>query len=205
MLLQRPETAEVVQALERVYARPELGPPRRGLMHRITELWEALRYWFASLLRDWMPDTWHSAFSWVLLGLVVAAAVWAMVALAGSFGGRRPARPVAGLPGQVLERGDAARWEALARAAAAEGRFRDAALALYHAVLLRLDERGLVRFHPGRTPGDYRRELPESVPEKRPFEAFVRRLLPVAFGSREPDRASYDGLCRAVAELKLNG
>jgi hypothetical protein len=205
MLLQRPEAAEVVQALERVYARPELQPPRRGLLHLLSELWEAVRYWFGTLLRGWLPESWHPAFSWLLLGLVVAVAVWAMVALVSSFGARTPRARTPASPGMLLQRGDAADWEGAARAAAADGRFRDAALALYHAALLRLDERGLIRFHPARTPGDYRRELPATVAEKRPFDAFVRRLLPVAFGAREPDRASYDSLRSAAAELGVHG
>jgi hypothetical protein len=99
----------------------------------------------------------------------------------------------------------AADWEGAARRAAAEGRLREAALALYNALVLRLDARGALRFDPAKTPGDYRREVRANPEVARPFAAFVRGFEPVVFGGRALDAEGYERLRAAAGEAGARG
>ena len=99
----------------------------------------------------------------------------------------------------------AAEWEARARRAAAEERWRDAAMALYQALLHRLDERGAVRYDAAKTPGEYRRESRRDVGAARMLEGFLRVWEPVAFGGRGADETVYSGLRELAAEGGVRG
>lgn len=195
-------------ALARVLARPEFAersPP--ALLQLISDLAAAFRAWLASLLTGWMPEQWYPAFTWLVIGVLCALAGWALYALVVALVGAPRAQGSAAhsvrqanIPGE-----DAAWWEAAARAAAAGGQFRDAAVALYLAAVLRLEERGVLRYHPGKTPGDYRSEVRSHPDARRPFETFIRQFLPVAFGAHAPDAASFRALAATAAELGVNG
>ena len=195
-------------ALVRVFARPEFAERESsGLLRLVSDLGKAFRQWVGSLLSAWVPEQWHPAFTWLIVAVVSLLALWALVtmvrALVGSPGRRDAAEPVQAAVGLPVE--DAAAWEAAARAAAAAGRFRDAAIALYLAAVLRLEERGILRYHAGKTPGDYRAEA-RSHPESRgPFDTFIRQFLPVAFGARTPDAAAFQALRSTAVELGVNG
>lgn len=194
---------EVGEALARIFARPEFAesaPP--ALLQWIQDTWAAIRSWLWSLLPRAL-DAWPPLLSWVIVGVFAAAAVWAAVRLIGPPRTRKvvlvSARPEAG-----AEARDAAWWEAAAREASTHGRFRDAARALYVAAVLRLEERGLVRFVAGKTPGDYRREVRSDVAARSAFDGFVRQFLPVAFGAGTPDAASFDALRAAATDLGVH-
>lgn len=195
-------------ALVRVFARPEFAERESsGLLRLVSDLGKAFRQWIGSLLSAWVPEQWHPAFTWLIVVVVSLLALWALVtmvrALVGSPGRRDATEPVRAAVGLRVE--DAAAWEAAARAAAAAGRFRDAAIALYLAAVLRLEERGILRYHAGKTPGDYRAEA-RSHPESRgPFDTFIRQFLPVAFGARTPDAAAFQALRSTAVDLGVNG
>lgn len=202
-------SADTVEAaLARVLARPEFAersPP--ALLQLISELAAAFRAWIVSLLAGWIPEQWYPAFTWLVVAALCAVAVWALYALVIALVGspRAAESPVPGVR-QVSVRGeDAAWWESTARAAAAAGQFRDAAVALYLAAVLRLEERGALRYHPGKTPGDYRSEVSSHPESRRPFDTFIRQFLPVAFGARTPDAATFRALAASAAELGVNG
>lgn len=201
-----PDTVEA--ALARVLARPEFAERSTpALLQLISDLAAAFRTWIASLLGSWVPEQWYPAFTWLVIALLAGFAVWALYALVSALTGS-PRTPETAAPGmrQVSVRGeDAAWWESAARAAAAAGQFRDAAIALYLAAVLRLEERGVLRYHPGKTPGDYRSEVRAHAESRRPFESFIRQFLPVAFGARAPDAASFRALAASAAELGVNG
>ena len=201
-----PDTVDA--ALARVLARPEFAersPP--ALLQLISDLAAAFRAWIASLLAGWMPEEWYPAFTWLVIGLLCALAGWALYALVTALIGspRAQASAAPSIPQAVVRGEDAAWWESAARAAAAAGQFRDAAVALYLATVLRLEERGVLRYHPGKTPGDYRSEVRSHPDSRRPFENFIRQFLPVAFGARAPDAASFRALSASAAELGVNG
>lgn len=205
--MQEPSAEAVEAALRRVFSRPEFAERESsGLVQLISDLGAAFRHWLASLFARWLPEQWHPVFTWVIIAVLCALALWAMVALVRAL---VVAAPSAHSPhasaAAVRTRDDAERWEAAARAAAAAGRFRDAALALYLAAVLRLDERGVLRYHAGKTPGDYRSEVRSHPDSRKPFDTFIRYFLPVAFGARTPDAAAFQTLRSSAAELGVNG
>lgn len=196
--MQEPDREAVAEALSRVYARPEFREgTRTGFLQTVADLWTAFRQWLAGLL-----ETLFEGFAAMSPGigrlfvivLVVAAALalarvlrhYLVGATARSGEEDIPAAEDAGL--------DATAWEARARLAREEGRLRDAALALYRAALLRLDAHGAIRFHDGKTPGDYRREVRDDPAIGPSFDRFVRILLPLAFAARAPDARQLDAL-----------
>jgi hypothetical protein len=78
---------------------------------------------------------------------------------------------------------------------AAEGRFSDAAHALYRALLLRLSTREQLRLHPSKTSGDYARELRAAGSQVyAAFRSFGRRYDRVLFGRGSCDAAAYAAL-----------
>jgi hypothetical protein len=201
-----PDTVDA--ALAAVFDRPEFAQRESpAVLRLISDLVAAFRQWIASLIGGWLPDRWQPAFTWIVIGLLAALAAWALYALVSALvgsrtAGRAPAHTTLG----VAVRGENADWwESAARAAAAAGQFRDAAIALYLATVLRLEERGVLRYHPAKTPGDYRSELRSHPDSRRPFEAFIRQFLPVAFGARAPDGAAFRALATSASELGVNG
>jgi hypothetical protein len=96
-------------------------------------------------------------------------------------------------------------WEEEAARAAAAGRFRDAAVALYQALLLRLEAGGVLRYDPAKTPGDYRREARRDPRAAGALTAFLRGFEPVVFGGRALDAAGYDRLRGAAGEAGARG
>jgi hypothetical protein len=85
---------------------------------------------------------------------------------------------------------------------ASEGRFEDAAHALYHGVLLALARSDRVRLDPSKTSGDYARELRvRGSPSYQPFREFSRRFDVAVFGHGGCDAALIDDLRRLAAPL----
>jgi hypothetical protein len=205
----QPLSADTVDAaLARVFARSEFVERESpALLRLISDLAAAFRQWLASLVGGWLPDRWPPVLTWVLIGLLCALAAWALYALVISLVGAPAEERARVQPTRTVPAGDESAdwWEAAARAAAAGGQFRDAAIALYVAAVLRLEERGVLRYHPGKTPGDYRTEVRSHPDSRRPFDTFIRQFLPVAFGARVPDAASFQALAACAAELGVNG
>jgi hypothetical protein len=88
---------------------------------------------------------------------------------------------------------------------ALEGRFTDAAHALYRALLVRLSYRERVRLHPSKTSGEYARELQTMGSSAHAsFRRFGREYDRVLFGRVGCDAASYATLlsrARSVLDL----
>jgi hypothetical protein len=205
--VQQPDAAEVGRALDRVFTRREFTTRELpGLLQLLRDTWDAFRSWISSQLLRMLPDSVPPALGWLVLGLLVLLAAWSLAVLVrGELARRRPRSQVAAGAIHAAPRWrDTAAWEAAARDAAATGRFRDAALALYVAVVLRLEERGTVRYHSGKTPGDYRREARADPTSGHSFDLFIRRFLPVAYGPRTPDAISFDALRSAAAALGVH-
>jgi hypothetical protein len=201
-----PGAPEVAAALERAYARPEFAPPAPGLLDPVRDalgrLWERITELFGrwgGLLGD------GSLVDRLVVGalLVVAAIVvgYLLHETVGRLRGRGPAARTGGDAGEGA--GARARsapgWEALAGRLAGEGRYREAALALYQAFLLRLEEDGALRYDPAGTPGDYLRQT-RTHPAGRRLAAFLRGFEPVAFGGRTLAAEGYERLRSATAE-----
>lgn len=198
-----PDSAAVHRAVEAVYRRPEYNPnPPRSMWEPLLEPlrngWEWLvgHLGIANGLRFTAPIVFV-----IIVAVLALAALGILVYLvAGAVSTTRPDRPGAGAagraaPGRPRTLDD---WDEEARRLAAEGRLREAAVALYHALLLRLEQRGALRYDPSKTPGDYRREVRGQADAAGTLTGFLRRFEPVAFGGRAVDALAYEELRRAA-------
>jgi hypothetical protein len=193
-----PSAARVEQALAEVYARPEFS------VTEVETIWDRIN---AFLGRVWtaiwdfigagrLMEAGGPAFERILMAALVAVALAILfhliyTAVQGVQPGDRRARGAAAGGGAGTRPRTAAEWDAAARDAAARGRYREAALALYQALLLRMDARGAVRYDPAKTPGDYRREAQRRPEDARTLGTFLRGFEPVAFGGRVLDGDGY--------------
>ncbi|HEX2078152.1 MAG TPA: DUF4129 domain-containing protein [Longimicrobium sp.] len=206
MQAQLPSAAQVDEAVRRVYTRPELQPREPGPLDGFREwrrrLWARLGEWFASFgdLRSESPVVY-----WLVIGVLAAAGLAILFFLVRNTLARLEERGAA--PRRVRPAGPvnarartAAEWEEEARRAAAAGRFRDAAVALYQALLLRLESAGVIRYDPAKTPGDYRREARRDPRAAGALTAFLRGFEPAVFGGRPLDGEGYERLRAAAAE-----
>lgn len=205
-----PTEPQVRAALERVYARPELAPrqpaPTDGINAFLRRVMGRIGEWFDSFgaLRSDSPIVY-----WIVIGALVALGLGIIAYFVRSTLSRleEGAPRIARGPGQAMDARarTAGEWEEEARRAAAAGRFRDAAVALYQALLLRLEAAGILRYDPAKTPGDYRREARRDPRAAGALTAFLRGFEPVVFGGRALDAAGYDRLRGAAGEAGAHG
>ena len=198
--------------MEKVYTRPELAPPPKGLLD---PLWEALGRLMDRIgaalgrLFGGLPTDNPVLFRIILVVLAalgLAIIVYLLYAMLGRLSQSEPAAQEAAAVarGAVRRPPDVNGWEEEARRLAAAGQYRDAAMALYQALLLRMEAAGAVRYDPAKTPGDYRMEArPHSL--SRPLTAFLRAFEPAVFGGRTLDAGGYERLRGAAAEAGARG
>lgn len=83
----------------------------------------------------------------------------------------------------------------LAETLVAEGRYEEAAHALYRGVIVAVSHRERVRLDPSKTSGDYARELRRrDAPSLGAFRAFTRRFDDVVYGNAGANAAHLDEL-----------
>ncbi len=183
-------------------ARREFSAPRKaGPLEWLGRQWSELKQSFwdvverIRVLEVTAPVVYWLILGWMVLSVLAIAAHLAIsIARAWRARDRHEAEGRGdGLAGGARPRTPAA-WEAEARRLADAGRLREAAVALYQALLLRLDARGVVRYDPAKTPGEYRREARRDAAGAAALGAFLRAFEPVAFGGRALDRAGYERL-----------
>lgn len=206
LLQELPEASELDRAVRRVLARPELAERELpGVLRWLVDLYISVRDALWRLLLDTLGGS-APVLRWVGVG-ILAAALIVIVAYLGrralkAWRSPRGARERGG-DGETTETDESvgpAAWEARARQETAKGRLREAALALYRAVLLRLDERGTLSYAPSKTPGDYRREAPEGARTAGALRRFLGLFEPVAFGGGTVSRRVYERLVSAARE-----
>ena len=203
-----PTAQQVQQAVATVYRRPEYQE-RRGVMDwvwaRVGEAlaWIGDRVGELAALRHTAPVLFWIIVGWLALSAVAILVhlVWTAVKAArrGEEEPTGPARVKAARPRGPAE------WEAEAARLAAEGRLREAAAALYQALLLRLDALDAIRFDPSKTPGDYRLEARRDPVAAGALNTFLRLFEPVAFGGRELDRDGWERMRSAAAAGVVRG
>lgn len=207
-----PTAPDVARAVEKVYTRPELAPPEKGLLD---PLWEAIGRLMdrigAALGRAFGGLVTDNPFLFRVILVVLGALCLALIVylLYATLGRLSQPDPAAGerasvSAGAVRRPRDVNGWEEEARRLAAAGQYREAAMALYQALLLRMEAAGAVRYDPAKTPGDYRMEArPHSL--SRPLGAFLRAFEPAVFGGRTLDAGAYERLRGAAAEAGARG
>jgi len=208
---QLPTSDQIDRALRDVYARPEFRPRPEGsiwdlLLKPIQRFlgWLARQFEGFRGLEDSAPWVYWLIVAWLALTALAIIGHLVFTALSAMPDRRRRRLEAAEVEPRVGPR-TPADWEDEARRAAAAGRWREAAMALYQALLLRLDARGAVRFDPSKTPGDYRREVRRHPELATPFNAFLRGFEPVAFGGRGLDPEGYERLRGSAGEAGARG
>jgi hypothetical protein len=198
------DPARVKDLTQQILRRREFQPPRRSLL-------QALWHWLAAELGKLLGGLFgRGGFgpSWapLIVGGVVAALVIALVVMTvarrGQGRGRRGPRSAS-----VVFRGHGpsrspAEWRAEAAAHEAAGRWRDALRCRYRALVAELVGRGLVTEIPGRTSGEYRREVNAVAPAAGPaFDGATELFEQAWYGDRvtgPQDQDRFDELARRV-------
>lgn len=198
-----PSAQQVQEAVARVYARPEFQE-HHGIREWLGQLFSRAWLWIADKLEAFghlkltHPVIWWLVVGWLVLTVLALFThlVWSTMQAA-----KRgdDAEPASAARKRAAKPRTAADWEAEAARLAGEGRVREAAAALYQALLLRLDGRGAVRFDPAKTPGDYRREARQHPEAAQALGSFLRLFEPVAFGGRGLDLEGWERMRVAAA------
>jgi hypothetical protein len=206
MFAEMPSVADVERAMAEVASRPEFQVPpppawRLWLANMLSEMWLML----ISLI-SLQGESDQRLLFWSILAVLALSAAWLAFRLArGGFPVRNRGVGALQSPEVHAESWSAARWEMAAREAAAAERWRDAALALYQALILSLHERDLLRFDPSKTPGDYRRETRGHAEAQARLTGFLRLFEPRVFGTRVLDAGGYGEMQQAAGFARTDG
>jgi hypothetical protein len=208
--------AEVEAVLGDVLARPEYLPVPPSLLQR----WlVAAGGWFHDVIwsrvTNAFPALDRSSPVWETLGMIAVGAgallglaliiYLAYLSLQLYLRRQRSGRAGRDAAGGETRALTSAEWEALSREAAERGAWREAALALYHGVLQRLADVGMLTIESSKTPGDYRREARRGdLPASATLDTFLHWFERAAYGPDEDRAAEFQHLARAAARLRLN-
>lgn len=145
----------------------------------VARWWRALLDWIAGL-RDASPIGYRLFIAALVLVLlaVIGHALWVLVrTIRGAAQAADATSPLA-----PVTRRDAAWYARSADALAAEGRFAEALQRAFVGLALALDTRGLLSYHPSRTPAEVAREARVRAEDRERLRALVRTLYAAAFG-----------------------
>ena len=168
---------QVREVVREVLSRPEFRPPQRSLTERLFD-------WVLELIGRLLAALGGSGAGGIV-GLVLLALVLVGVGvLVARFSrGLTPSAEVAAAV-PVGRRRSAAQWRADAEAQERVGAWREAVRSRYRALVADLAARGLVEEVPGRTAGEYRREVGRAVPAAAADFAGATELFEVAWYGR---------------------
>jgi hypothetical protein len=187
---------QVREVVREVLSRPEFRPPQRSLTERLFD-------WVLELIGRLLAALGGSGAGGIV-GLILLALVLAGVGvLAARFSrGLTPSPEVAAaVPGG--RRRSAAEWRAEAEAHERAGAWREAVRSRYRALVADLAARGLVEEVPGRTAGEYRRQVGRALPEAAPDFAGATELFEVAWYGRSSTGAGDAAHLRDLADRVL--
>jgi hypothetical protein len=171
------EPEQVREVVREVLARPEFRPPERSLLERAFD-------WVLEMIGRLLGALGGSGAGGIV-GLVLLALVLVGVGvLAARFSrGLTPSAEVAAAVAGGRRR-SAAEWRAEAEAQERAGAWPEAVRSRYRALVADLASRGLVEEVPGRTAGEYRREVGRAVPAAATDFAGATELFEVAWYGR---------------------
>jgi hypothetical protein len=168
---------QVREVAHEVLSRPEFRPPERSLLEQAVD-------WVLELIGRLLAALGGSGAGGIV-GLILLALVLVGVGvLAARFSrGLTPSPEVAAaVPGG--RRRSAAEWRAEAEARERAGAWREAVRSRYRALVADLASRGLVEEVPGRTAGEYRRDVGQALPGAASDFAGATELFEVAWYGR---------------------
>jgi hypothetical protein len=178
--MQAPTADSLRQVLDSVFTQRKYAwvePP--APLRLLGRWWEALRDWLTAL-REGNPALFQ-LFVYALLAVLVAILVhagyvtWMTLRQASATESARA--PVRRGPTR-----DAAWYQRQADRLAVEGCYLEALQHAFAALALRLDARGVLRFHPSKTPQEYTREARLPATERGRLRALVGSLYTFSFG-----------------------
>jgi len=187
---------QVREVVREVLSRPEFRPPQRSLTERLFD-------WVLEVIGRLLAALGGSGAGGIV-GLILLALVLAGVGvLAARFSrGLTPSPEVAAaVPGG--RRRSAAEWRAEAEAHERAGAWREAVRSRYRALVADLAARGLVEEVPGRTAGEYRRQVGRALPEAATDFAGATELFEVAWYGRPSTGAGDAAHLRDLADRVL--
>ena len=165
--------------LDSVFAAPEYRwVERPNPLAFLSRWWRLLGDWLAGI-QDQHPDFFWLLF-WALVAvfaLILVHAGWVMFQTLRS----AAAPPSAGATGTVSEIRGAAWYRREALRLAGRGQYPEAMQADFLALVLELDARRVLRFHPSKTPSEYTSEANLGSDARETFRALVRALYGYAF------------------------
>jgi uncharacterized protein DUF4129 len=168
---------QVREAVREVLSRPEFRPPDRPLLDRVLD-------WALEMIGRLLAALGGSGAGGIV-GLVLLALVLVGVGvLVARFSRGLTPSPEVAAAVPVGVRRSAAEWRAEAEAQERAGAFREAVRSRYRALVADLAARGLVEEVPGRTAGEYRREVGRSLPDAAADFAGATELFEVAWYGR---------------------
>jgi hypothetical protein len=188
----------VHEAIDAILARREFVPEPRSLLERA---WDWVLDQLGELLGALFDAGAGSAVGWVVVALFSLVAV----ALAVRFSRRLHSDPVVAGPSGGSPRRSVTDWRADAAAHEAAGNWRAALRCRWRALVADLAGRGLVEEVPGRTAGEYRRQVASALPSVAPdFDAATNLFEAAWYGDRPADADQAERL-RLLSERVLTG
>jgi Domain of unknown function (DUF4129) len=187
---------QVREAVREVLSRPEFRPPARSLTERIFD-------WVLELVGRLLAALGGSGAGGIVGLVLLALVLVAAGVLAARFSrGLTPSPEVAAaVPGG--RRRAAAEWRAEAEALERAGAWREAVRSRYRALVADLAARGLVEEVPGRTAGEYRREVGRALPDAATDFAGATELFEVAWYGRSTPGAQEAARLRDLSDRVL--
>jgi hypothetical protein len=168
---------QVREVVREVLSRPEFRPPHRSLTERLFD-------WLLELIGRLLAVLGGSGAGGIV-GLVLLALVLVGVGvLAARFSRGLTPSPEVAAAVPAGRRRSAAEWRAEAEAQERAGAWREAVRSRYRALVADLASRGLVEEVPGRTAGEYRREVGRALPEAATDFTGATELFEVAWYGR---------------------
>lgn len=188
----------VREAIDAILARPEFAPEPRSLVERA---WDWVLEQLGDLLGALFDAGAGSALGWVVVAVLSLVAV----TLAVRFSRRLRGDPVLAEAGGGSPRRSVIDWRADAAAHEAAGDWRAALRCRWRALVADLAGRGLVEEVPGRTAGEYRRQVAVALPAAASdFDAATALFEAAWYGDRPADADQAERL-RSLSERVLAG
>lgn len=171
---------------------------RPAIIDQLVDLWRWLMSWLSEL------GGLHPVVYWLLVAglLVILTAILAHLAWTLSRAFRRPDRGQAPATVPTAALRDAGWHRAEAERLKEAGRFIEALAHHFVALLLELDQRKIVRFHPSKTPREYIQEVDFEVERRAAFAELVSRLYGHVFGGVSCSKDELDAYERRIEELE---
>lgn len=170
---------EVRQLADEILARPEFAQPEPGLLERV-------RNWFEDLIGRILEAAFSggagSVVGWVVLVVAVTAIIW----FATRFGRTVQVDRRVGVRVEEIHRRTPAEWRAEADALEADGAWKPALRCRYRALVGDLIAAGLLEDVPGRTTGEYRRDLAVRAPDRSSAFAEATEIFELAWYADRP-------------------